>query len=158
MGGPVVLQVVLQVVGQQQVVAPKDPDPDLDLVQEHVSARHSCTSLLKGRECLKRGPPVGRLLIIAALKLGDAKSPGKPPPEKIDTPPSPAPYSQRLKTNSTMNSINNTTSNSTTTNGWQLWMNRKARRAAERGARNRTLTRLIREEQAAWTKKGPSRY
>jgi hypothetical protein len=46
-----------------------------------------------------------------------------------------------------MNSTNNTNSNST--NGWNLWMNRKARRAAERGARNRTLTRLIREEQAA---------
>jgi hypothetical protein len=47
-----------------------------------------------------------------------------------------------------MNSTNNTT-NSNSTNGWNLWMNRKARRAAERGARNRTLTRLIREEQAA---------
>ncbi len=64
--------------------------------------------------------------------------------------------------NSAMNSTNSN-SNSMTTNGWQLWMNRKARRAAERGARNRTLTQLIREEQAAeraWGlgRKGPSRY
>jgi hypothetical protein len=56
-----------------------------------------------------------------------------------------------------MNSNNNSTNN-VTADGWHLWMNRKARRAAERGARNRTLTRLIREEQAAWAKKGPSRY
>ena len=64
-----------------------------------------------------------------------------------------------------MNSINNNTNNGNgiTPDGWQLWMNRKARRAAERGARNRTLTQLIREEQAAdaaWGlgRKGPSRY
>ena len=59
-----------------------------------------------------------------------------------------------------MNS-NNTTNNGTTTNGWQLWMNRKARRAAERGARNRTITQLIREEQAAdaaWSRTARSRY
>jgi hypothetical protein len=48
-----------------------------------------------------------------------------------------------------MNSNNNGNNNGMTPDGWQLWMNRKARRAAERGSRNRTLTRLIREEQAA---------
>ena len=60
-----------------------------------------------------------------------------------------------------MNSTNNTTNNGMTADGWQLWMNRKARRAAERGARNRTLTRLIREEQAterAWGLGRKSRY
>ena len=60
-----------------------------------------------------------------------------------------------------MNSNNNTTTNSTTTNGWNLWMNRKARRAAERGARNRTITQLIREEQAAdaaWSSGRKNRY
>ena len=65
-----------------------------------------------------------------------------------------------------MNSNDNTTNgngNGMTPDGWHLWMNRKARRAAERGARNRTITQLIREEQAAdaaWSsgRKGPSRY
>ncbi len=58
-----------------------------------------------------------------------------------------------------MNSTNNTTNNGNgiTADGWQLWMNRKARRAAERGSRNRTLTRLIREEQAAERSAGRSR-
>jgi len=55
-----------------------------------------------------------------------------------------------------MNSINNNTNN-VSADGWNLWMNRKARRAAERGSRNRTLTRLIREEQAAERSAGRSR-
>jgi hypothetical protein len=54
--------------------------------------------------------------------------------------------------------INNTTNNGMTPDGWQLWMNRKARRAAERGSRNRTLTRLIREEQAAERSAGRKAY
>ena len=62
-----------------------------------------------------------------------------------------------------MNSnTDNTTNNGNgmTPDGWHLWMNRKARRAAERGARNRTITQLIREEQAAdaaWSRKARSR-
>jgi len=54
--------------------------------------------------------------------------------------------------------INNTNNNGMTPDGWQLWMNRKARRAAERGSRNRTLTRLIREGQAADAARTRSRY
>ena len=62
--------------------------------------------------------------------------------------------------NSNTNNTTNGNGNGITADGWQLWMNRKARRAAERGSRNRTLTRLIREEEAAasaWSR-SRSRY
>jgi len=49
-----------------------------------------------------------------------------------------------------MNSnTNNTATATASADGWQPFMNRKARRAALRRARNRTLTRQIEEEKAA---------
>jgi len=59
-----------------------------------------------------------------------------------------------------MNSTNNNMNSATATasaNGWQPFMNRKARRAALRRARNRTITQMIEAEKAAvWTTKSRS--
>jgi hypothetical protein len=60
-----------------------------------------------------------------------------------------------------MNSTNNNMNSATATasaNGWQSFMNRKARRAALRRARNRTITQMIEAEKAAvWTTKSRSK-
>jgi hypothetical protein len=61
-----------------------------------------------------------------------------------------------------MNSTNNMNSASASAtasaNGWQSFMNRKARRAALRRARNRTITSQIEAEKAAvWTTKSRSK-
>jgi hypothetical protein len=60
--------------------------------------------------------------------------------------------------NSTNNNMNSATATATATaNGWQPFMNRKARRAALRRARNRTITQMIEAEKAAvWTTKSRS--